>query len=87
MAWWFDLTSEKSGSCFSQFILQIPSSECCQDHALLLIDLDNGKTTRVCGQSHDPILVNSNNVTLFVKGDNSNNDIQFNLTLKGWYTI
>ena len=49
--------------------------------------LVSGQTTRVCGDSHEPILVRSNNVVLFVKGANATNAFVYDLTLQGKFWI
>ena len=62
---------------------QIPNNDCCFQQSLLIIDLKNQLTTRICGEGHDPILVRSNEVVLFVKGANETNAFGYNLTLQG----
>ena len=42
------------------------------------------RTTRVCGLSHEPVIVKSSNVTLFAKGSDNNSDWKFNITLIAW---
>ena len=64
---------------------QIPDeSSCCSEKALLVIDLANNKTTRICGTNHDPIQVNSTEVILYAKGvDESNQNFGFKVKLEG----
>ena len=64
-------------------MFQIPANECCFAQALMVVDLANSQTTRVCGDSHEPILVRSNQVVLYVKGANSTNSFEYDLTLQG----